>query len=186
MQGWSLDQEDPPEEGIATHSSILAWRIRRDRGAWQARVHGVTELDTTQVTQSGLPGGSEVKASAYVCLQCRRPVFDSWFGKIPWRRKWQPTPVFLPGESHGQRSLVGCSTWGCKESDMTERLHFHFHFQVTQQRGLMEIFGIPRCQIMLCIISGLFTMGNVFNQIRESIREIPVPIQKTNLNILFL
>ena len=42
------------------------------------------------------------------------------------RRQWQPTPVFLPGKSHGQRSLVGCSPWGCKELDMTERLHFHF------------------------------------------------------------
>ena len=42
-----------------------------------------------------------------------------------WRRKWQPTPVFLPGESHGQRSLVGYSPWGCKESDTTEQLHFH-------------------------------------------------------------
>ena len=42
------------------------------------------------------------------------------------RRQWHPTPVFLPGEPHGQRSLVGCSPWGRKESDMTERLHFHF------------------------------------------------------------
>ena len=49
--------------------------------------------------------------------------------KIPWRRKWQTTPVFLPGESHGQRNPVGCSTRGCKESDTTERLHFHFLFQ---------------------------------------------------------
>ena len=45
-------------------------------------------------------------------------------GKIPWRRKWQPAPVFLPEESHGQRNLAGYSPWGCKESDMTERLHF--------------------------------------------------------------
>ena len=45
----------------------------------------------------------------------------------PLRRKWQPTPVFLPGESHGQRSLVGYSPRGRKESGMTERLHFHFH-----------------------------------------------------------
>ena len=43
-----------------------------------------------------------------------------------WRRKWQPTPVFLPGKSHGWRSLVGYSPWGCKELDMTERLHFYF------------------------------------------------------------
>ena len=42
------------------------------------------------------------------------------------RRQWHPTPVLLPGKSHGQRSLVGCSPWGCEESDTTERLHFHF------------------------------------------------------------
>ena len=45
---------------------------------------------------------------------------DSWVGKIPWRRAWQPTPVFLPGASHGQRNLVSCSQWGRKESDTTE------------------------------------------------------------------
>ena len=43
-----------------------------------------------------------------------------------WRRHWHPTPVLLPGKSHGQRSLVGCSPWGRSESDTTERLHFHF------------------------------------------------------------
>ena len=42
------------------------------------------------------------------------------------RRQWQPTPVLLPGKSHGWRSLLGCSSWGCEESDTTERLHFHF------------------------------------------------------------
>ena len=62
-----------------------------------------------------------------VCLQCRRPGFEPWVGKIPWRRKWQPTPVFLPGESHGWRSLVGYSPSGHKESDTTEWLDFHFH-----------------------------------------------------------
>ena len=43
-----------------------------------------------------------------------------------WRRRWHPTPVLLPGKSHGQRSLVGCSPWGHEQSDTTERLHFHF------------------------------------------------------------
>ena len=61
-----------------------------------------------------------------LCLQFKRPGFDPWVEKIPWRRKWQPIPVFLPGEFHGQRSLVGCSPWGRWESDTTERLHFHF------------------------------------------------------------
>ena len=57
-------------------------------------------------------------------LQCRRHEFDPWVRKIPWRRKWQPIPVLLPGESHGGRSLGGYSPWGCEESDTTERLHF--------------------------------------------------------------
>ena len=54
----------------------------------------------------------------------KRYVFDPWVGKIPWGRRWQPTPLFLPGEFHEQRSLVGPSPWGCKESDMTKRLTF--------------------------------------------------------------
>ena len=46
--------------------------------------------------------------------------FDLWVKKIPWRRKWQSTPVFLPGKFHGKRSLVGYSSWGCKETDKAE------------------------------------------------------------------
>ena len=56
---------------------------------------------------------------------CKRRRFDPWVGKIPWRRAWQPIPVFLPGESHGQRSLVGYSPWGRKELGTTERLGTH-------------------------------------------------------------
>ena len=63
-----------------------------------------------------------------VCQQCGRPEFDLWVGKMPWRRKWQPTPVLLPGESHGQRSPAGYSPWGRKESDTTGRLHFLLSF----------------------------------------------------------
>ena len=48
------------------------------------------------------------------------------FTSLHWRRQWHPTPVLLPGKSHGQRSLVGCRPWGSKESDTTEWLHFHF------------------------------------------------------------
>ena len=59
-----------------------------------------------------------------VSLQCSRPRFNPWVGKIPWRRKWQPTPVLLPRKFHGWRSLVGYSPWGHKELDMTEWLHF--------------------------------------------------------------
>ena len=70
------------------------------------------------------PGGSDGR----VCPQCGRLGFNPWVGKIPWRRKWQPTPGFLPGESHGQRSLAGYSPWGRKELDMTEwYTHTHTH-----------------------------------------------------------
>ena len=70
-------------------------------------------------------GKEEVKLSLFAWLtrwlsskepacQCRRHEFNPWVGKMPWRRKWQPTPVFLPGKSHGQRSLAGYNPWGHK------------------------------------------------------------------------
>ena len=62
-------------------------------------------------------GGLVVKNSS---LQCRL-VFNLWVRTMPWRRKWQSTPVFLPGEFYGQRILKGYSPWGRKESEMTEQ-----------------------------------------------------------------
>ena len=67
-----------------------------DIGAWQATVHGVAR------SQTQLSG------------------FSSLFTFMHWRRKWQPTPVFLPGESQGRGSLLGCRLWGRTESDTTE------------------------------------------------------------------
>ena len=67
----------------------------------------------------GFTGGNSGKESTCQCSRCKRCEFDPWVGKIPWRRKWLPTPVFLPGEFHGQRSLAGYSSWGLRESDAT-------------------------------------------------------------------
>jgi len=67
----------------------------------------------------GFPDGSDCKER--ICMQCKRPRFNPWVGKIPWRKEWLPTPVFLPGEFHGQRSLVA-TVHGVTELDMTERL----------------------------------------------------------------
>ena len=67
----------------------------------------------------GLTWALQLRGKESTC-QYRRRGFDSWVGKIPWRRKWQPTSIFLPGESHGQRSLVGYGAWGHKELDTTE------------------------------------------------------------------
>ena len=65
-----------------------------------------------------------------IACQCRRPWFDPCVGKIPWRRAWQPTPVCLPGESHGERILVDYNPYCCKESNMTEMTeHACMHHQ---------------------------------------------------------
>ena len=64
--------------------------------------------------------GTSGKEPTCQCRRCKRLRFDPWVGKIPWRRAWQPTPVFLPGESHGQRGLAGYGPLGRKGSDTTE------------------------------------------------------------------
>ena len=122
----------------------------RDRGAWWAAVSRVAQSQTRLKRLSSSSSSSsrlaktidieinrERKDSIQILLfwatslvaqmvkhllQCRRPGFDPWVGKILWRRKWQLTPVLLPGESHGQKSLAGYSPWGHKESDRTEWL----------------------------------------------------------------
>ena len=83
------------------------------------------------VTLSRTPGGLPWwLRQSRICLQCRRPSFDPWVRKIPWRGEGLPTPVLLPGEFHEQRRLVDYSLWGLKESDTTEWLTLPlFHFQ---------------------------------------------------------
>ena len=98
---------------------LLFWGVCCEVGS---REEGWGEI-TLVIKCLNFPEGSDGKS---VCLQCRRPGFDPWVRKIPWRRKWQPTPVLLPGKSYGRRSLVGYSPWGRKELDTTEQLHFHF------------------------------------------------------------
>ena len=68
----------------------------------------------------GFPGGANGKEPACQCRRHKRHRFNPWVGKIPRRRAWQPTPVFLPRKFYGQRSLVAYSLWGRKEPDMTK------------------------------------------------------------------
>ena len=79
-----------------------------------------------------------------ICLQCGRPRFDPWVGKMLWRRERLPTPVFWPGEFRGL-----CSAWGHKESDTTEGLHFTFtlakahHMTKSKVKGLRNTHYLP-------------------------------------------
>ena len=102
--------------------SCLRNPIDRESGGLQSMGSQTVGIERLLLS-CGFPGGSDGKASA---CNAGDPGLIPGLGKIPWRRKWQPTPVLLPGKFHGQRSLVGYSPWGRKELDKTEQLHFHF------------------------------------------------------------
>ena len=93
------------EKATAPHSSTLAWKI-----PWVEEPGGLQSMGSHRV-------GHDWATSL------------SLFTFMRWRRKWQPTPLLLPGKSYGQRSLVGYHPWGHKESDTIEWLHFHFTVQ---------------------------------------------------------
>ena len=102
----------------------------------------------------GFPGGTSGKEPACHCRKCKRCRFDAWVRKIPWRRAWQPTPVFLPGESYGQRILVGYSSRshrvGHGWSDLTQMSmnKVIYYVQVTKSLHLKPIeSSFPRLSI---------------------------------------
>ena len=111
---------------------FIYWKIRHCREALKSNLSSnyiwgklLNFLNVTYANEGFPGGGSDSEEST-----CNAgDLGSSWVGKIPWIRKWQSTPVFLPGKSHGQRSLVGYTVHGVrKESDTTERLTFSFTF----------------------------------------------------------
>ena len=104
-----------------SRSPLLGKRIRRKLSPFLfLNKDDPQKLVLGNIRWRGFPCDSAGKESACQCRRHKRCEFDPWVGKMP----WIPTPVFLTGESHGQRSLVGYSPWGCKESDMTDRLNW--------------------------------------------------------------
>ena len=107
-----------------------------------------TATNLNGLSSNGLPW------SLRVCWQCGRPGFDPWVGKIPQRRKWQPTPVLLPGKSHGQRSLVD-SPWGHKEPDT------NFMFTFKQQQLIISYNSINWLISLLLVVSSIMCIAAV-------------------------
>ena len=83
-----------------------------------------------------------------IYLQYRKPGFDPWVGKIAWKREWLPTPVFLPGEFHGQRNLAGYSPWGGRESDTTHQLTHSLSGSFWEDQGSV----VTVCIIYICTL----------------------------------
>ena len=123
MQVRPLGREDPLEEGMATHSSILAWKIPWTEETGRLQSMGLQRVRHNWVTEHAHTClGASLVAQTVKNLPAWRTGFNPWVRKIPWRRKWQSTLVFLTGEFHGQKSLVGYSPWGHKELNTTEWL----------------------------------------------------------------
>ena len=100
---------------------------------------------TNVYNKTGFPGGTSGKESGCQCRRPKRCRFDPWVRKIPWRRAWQPTPVFLPGESPGgHRSLAGYSPWGCKElvtTEVTQHAHICNKTETDSENKLVVTSG---------------------------------------------
>ena len=108
----------------------------RDGRAGWAAIYGVAQ---SQTRMKWLSSSSSSIMKYIPTLETQRVMckFSNlpWSSITPWRRQWHPTPVLLPGKSHGQRSLEGCSPWGRWGSDTTERLHFHFSLSCTGEEN---------------------------------------------------
>ena len=108
-----------PRQAVRTHARTLMWAHTCTCGHSCRLSHSMTLMLLANLEPSQM---REWWRAHLQCRKHKRLGLDPWVGKIPWRRKRQPTPVFLPGEFQGQKSLVGYSPWGSQESDTTQWL----------------------------------------------------------------
>ena len=118
---WSKEREGRRERK-RDRVCVCVCVVQNEAREGGARAHSLVATLRSFVSDLGLPRWHSDKEPPCQCRRHKRCGFSPWVGKIPWSRAWQPTPVFLPGEFHGQRSLAGYSPWSCKELDLTEQL----------------------------------------------------------------
>ena len=113
-----------PGWGKVRRGKSVPWPLFTEGITWEPSLGWLCPLQSLLAlplpSSTCFPRGASGKEPACQCRRHKRSGFYPWVEKIPWYRKWKSTPVFLPGEFHAQRSLVGYSPWGRKESDMTE------------------------------------------------------------------
>ena len=153
---------------MANHSSVFAWRIpwTEVSGGLQSMRSQRVRHDWVNLTHWEIIHMPHLHVLGLICISlmtnnqsdkasaCNAGDLGliPGSGRFPWRRKWQPTPVFLPGESHGWRSLVGYSPRGRKESDTTEWLHFHFQWLIINLISVLTIWWCPCVESSLVLL----------------------------------
>ena len=119
-----VNQQETMARNVGRHADMFWWG--REEEGWACTSRSSSRKYSVFIPGMQLPRWHSGQEPTCQCRRRKRHRFSPWVGKIPWRRRsWQPAPVFLPEKSHGQRSLVGYSPWGHKESDTTEQLIAH-------------------------------------------------------------
>ena len=144
---------------MATHSSTFAWEmpwteepgrlqsIRSQRVKTRLSMHACTHTNfiiTQQIQSIIISVYNQYKNYWHISHSVALSLKLECTSNLYWRRKWQPTPAFLPGKSQGLRILVGYSPWGCKGSDTTERLHFTSNLHTLIKTSHISIAQRPR------------------------------------------
>ena len=142
---------------LPTSHNPSHWNSCWLRDAWATRKDPEIKYGSSKMTGQRQPGNNSMAISASgksptcQCRRLKRHGFNPWVRKIPWRRAQQPTPVFLPGESHGQRNLGGYSPQGSKELDTTEATqHQHHKTWDCEPGGRVVLGSLTSCSLPSC------------------------------------
>ena len=159
---------------ISTNSAfknLIDWvQIRKPRWSWWFQTETqLWHLEKRLMRYMGFPGGARGKEPACQCRRHKRYGFDPWVGKISWRRAWQPTPVFLPEVSHGQRSLVGCGPQG-HTTAVAEHTHTHAMMYIIPEIQLGARDAASKVVRLASTSGGRFSPWNSLSQKERSLR----------------